>query len=86
MTYTSYFRKSLEILSIIEDKGIFDLHRTSLYDPEEIEMIVDVLFRLDFIIQNGKGFTISEKGKNVLKYYKNAFKSEKNILPKSLTN
>ena len=86
MTYTSYFRKSLKILSMIGDKGIFELDRTSLYDPEEIEMIVDVLYRLDFIIQNGKGFAISEKGKNVLKYYKNDFRSGKNILHKSLTN
>jgi predicted transcriptional regulator len=86
MTYTSYFRKSLKILSIIEDKGIFELDKMSLYDPEEIEMIVDVLFKLDFIIQNDKGFTISEKGKNVLKYYKKNYRSEKNILPKSLTN
>jgi hypothetical protein len=86
MTYTSYFRKSLKILSIIEDKGIFELDRTSLYDPEEIEMIVDVLYRLDFLIQNGKGFAISEKGKNVLKYFKNEFGSEKIILNKPQIN
>jgi hypothetical protein len=86
MTYTSYFRKSLKILSIIQDKGIFELDRTSLYDPEEIEMIVDVLYRLDFLIQNGKGFAISEKGKNVLKYYKNEFGPEKNILHKPQIN
>lgn len=84
MTYTSYFRKSLKILSIVEDEGNFELDRDSLYDPEEIEMIIDVLNRLDFIVQKGKGFVISEKGKNVLKYFENDLEPEINILHKSL--
>jgi hypothetical protein len=76
MSYTSYFKKSLKILSMINDKGVFVLDKDSLYDPEEIEMMLDVLHKLEFIVKDDKGFIISEKGKNVLNYFKDELKSE----------
>jgi len=62
---------------MIEDVGIFKLDRASYYDPEEIDMMIDVLYRLDFIVQKDKGFTISDKGKNVLNYFKGDYGSNK---------
>ena len=62
---------------MIEDVGIFKLDRSSHYDPEEIDMMIDVLYRLDFIVQKDKGFIISDKGKNVLNYFKDDFGSNK---------
>lgn len=76
MTYTSYFRKSLKILSMIENVDFFVLDKDSLYDPKEIEMMIDVLCRLDFIVKNSKGFVISDKGRNVLSYFKDELEPE----------
>ena len=82
MTYTSYFRKSLQFLAKIEEEGLFVLDKKSLYDPEEIEMMLDVLFRLNFIIEDGEGYVISNKGKNVLNYFKDELVQEKNTFQK----
>ena len=47
------------------------------YDPEEIDMMIDVLYRLDFIVQKDKSFIISDKGKNVLNYFKDDYGTNK---------
>ncbi|MHA2183136.1 MAG: hypothetical protein ACXAAH_17085 [Promethearchaeota archaeon] len=62
---------------MIEEIGFFELDKDSHYDPEEIDMMIDILYRLDFIVQQDKGFTISDKGKNVLNYFKDDYGTNK---------
>ena len=70
MTNSSYFRKTLQMLSFIEKKSKDEEMELNL-ETEENEKMVSALVKLGLVEKKRKVYVISAKGKNILNYFKN---------------
>jgi Mn-dependent DtxR family transcriptional regulator len=70
MTNSSYFRKTLHMLSCIEKKSKDETMELDL-DSKENAQMVSALEQLGLVEKKRRGYIISAKGKNILNYFKN---------------
>ena len=69
MTNSSYFRKTLHMLSLIEKYRVDEVEELDM-DSEEHGKMLSALEQLGLVEKKRKEYVISKKGKNVLNYFK----------------
>lgn len=71
MTNSSYFRKTLRMLASIEKYSKDETMDLDL-DSEDNAKMISALEQLGLVEKKRSGYIVSQKGKNVLNYFKNS--------------